>query len=115
MFILGVIFAEVECQKDPEYRLFNQIRQWSWYAAIPRDLILLAIVLIYGGFEVDKKTNQPKCMNESKTDENCGFYKSVTFGFNFNQAVSVYVVGICTFLLALVSPLSKLILDSKLF
>ena len=76
------MLADVSTLEDEEYRIFDKIRAWPWYIAIPRDIILFSVGLIYGSFEKPDAKKPPKCAQyKGIADNNCAFHEAITFNY----------------------------------
>jgi hypothetical protein len=107
--LIGTALADLEVQKPGDLRFLRYIRNWPWYAAIFRDLGLLAIITLYGSFEIDRFSGYMKC------EGNCDFHSAITYSFSMPYVASCWIYAINFIILALVSPAVKIVFSSGFF
>lgn len=99
MFLIGTFIADAECYPKGQ-RPLDIFRDLNWPLSILRNVVLLAIFLIWGSYPGEST------LKRITADGHEGFFAAVTFNFNLPKEVALYLAGVAGFLLALTSEVT---------
>jgi peptidoglycan/LPS O-acetylase OafA/YrhL len=103
-FFIGAMLADSEFMPN---RFLDKFRNLSLCKAILRNFVLIYLILTLAALDLEDEAH---CI--LATNDNCGYWKIASFGFNLNRFIANFLGAFCILILALTSAWTQKILKT---